>query len=96
MSPLVHVKLLLILSDRVGREELEIESNTIEDLERKIVQKFGDALLEDNLFVNAETGLFHDHMLVLVNGKNIRFLNGLNTELKEGDTIVICPPVAGG
>ncbi|MHC1591493.1 MAG: MoaD family protein [Candidatus Helarchaeales archaeon] len=96
MCARVNVKLLLLLSDKLGKEELEMESDDIEELQRKIVERFKEQLSDDNLFVNKETGLFHDHMLVLINGRNIKFMNGLKTKLNEGDTVVICPPVAGG
>jgi len=33
---------------------------------------------------------------ILVNGKDIRDLKGLMTELRDGDCISIFPPVAGG
>jgi molybdopterin converting factor small subunit len=32
----------------------------------------------------------------MVNGRDITFLNGLKTILKDGDEILIIPPVAGG
>jgi len=33
---------------------------------------------------------------VLKNGRNIHFLNGLETPLSEGDVIALFPPAAGG
>ncbi|PWI48258.1 molybdopterin synthase sulfur carrier subunit [Candidatus Heimdallarchaeota archaeon B3_Heim] len=35
-------------------------------------------------------------VVILINGRNMSIFNGLNTPLKEGDTIAIFPPVAGG
>lgn len=35
-------------------------------------------------------------IIVLVNGRNVRFLDGLRTPLKEEDEVAIFPPVAGG
>lgn len=37
-----------------------------------------------------------DHISIFVNGDNIRYLRGLDTELKEGDDIHIIPAAAGG
>jgi len=34
--------------------------------------------------------------IVLVNGRNARLLNGLETELADGDVVDIFPPAAGG
>jgi molybdopterin synthase sulfur carrier subunit len=44
-------------------------------------------------------GQFNDsrsNSLVLVNGREISVLNGLETELKDGDEIVFVPVVHGG
>lgn len=38
------------------------------------------------------TGLVH----VLVHGRNIDWLNGLDTIIKESDQVVLLPPSAGG
>jgi molybdopterin converting factor small subunit len=38
----------------------------------------------------------HGFLSFLVNGKNINVLQGFDTELKQGDTVAILPPVGGG
>jgi sulfur-carrier protein len=46
--------------------------------------------------------IFNEHanlrpeITILKNGRNILFLNGLETELNAGDTVAIFPPVHGG
>lgn len=35
-------------------------------------------------------------LTILVNGRNINVLDGPETQLKDGDTVVFLPPVAGG
>jgi molybdopterin synthase sulfur carrier subunit len=35
-------------------------------------------------------------VIILVNGKDVRDLQGLDTPLKPDDTIVLFPPLAGG
>jgi len=37
-----------------------------------------------------------ERTIVLVNGRNVRFLQGLDTPLKDSDTVQIFPVVAGG
>lgn len=37
-----------------------------------------------------------DHINLYVNGDNIRYIGGLETELKEGDTINVIPAAAAG
>lgn len=36
------------------------------------------------------------YVAILKNGKHIHDLNGLETKLEDGDTIVMFPPVGGG
>jgi sulfur-carrier protein len=35
-------------------------------------------------------------LVILINGRNIGKLSGLNTVLKEGDQVTLFPPAAGG
>jgi molybdopterin synthase sulfur carrier subunit len=43
-----------------------------------------------------ETGEIRRFVNVYVNGEDVRFLDGLGTELKQGDEVSIVPAVAGG
>jgi molybdopterin synthase sulfur carrier subunit len=75
-----------------GAAEVEAEGKTvrelIEDLERRyagIKARLCDESGEVRRFVN-----------IFVNDEDIRFLQGLDTELKEGDEVSIIPAIAGG
>ncbi|MBE3604090.1 MoaD/ThiS family protein [bacterium] len=62
--------------------------NVIEDLERRhpgIRERLLDDSGELRRFVN-----------VYLNGDDIRFLNQLNSKVKDGDDISIVPAIAGG
>ena len=41
-------------------------------------------------------GQLQRHVSLFINGRDIRYLNGLDTELKEGEVLDVFPPVAGG
>lgn len=43
-----------------------------------------------------ETGLADGYINILLNGRNIRFLDGLRTRLPAGATVAFLPPVGGG
>ena len=44
----------------------------------------------------ASPGTIRDFVNILKNGRNVHFLNGLDTPLDEGDVIALFPPIAGG
>ena len=78
------------LRESAVEERLVGATGTIEDLwtelEREaphFVEKLRDGIAQ---------GFLH----VLVNGRNIVFLNGSETRLSEGDTVAILPPIGGG
>ena len=43
-----------------------------------------------------EIGLAKGYLNVLVNGRNVRFLNHMDTLLEDNDVVAILPPVGGG
>ena len=43
-----------------------------------------------------ETGAVREHINIFVNSTHMRDLEGLDTELGSGDTIIILPAVSGG
>ena len=47
-------------------------------------------------FFTPEGNALGERVIVMVNGRRAEFLNGLDTALRETDTILIFPVVAGG
>ncbi|MDO9534903.1 MAG: MoaD family protein [Bacillota bacterium] len=78
-----------------GKHEIALTSGSdLNNLLDILVEKYGPALFE-RLYINNGRELRKD-LRLLVNGQDIVFLNGLNTELKEGDRFSIIPPLMGG
>lgn len=46
--------------------------------------------------VFTETGELKKYVNILKNGRNIHFLDGMETVIEDGDIIALFPPVAGG
>ena len=43
-----------------------------------------------------DNGKLKPQIIVMKNGRHIQHLKGLDTELNEGDTVSVFPPIAGG
>ncbi len=93
----VRVRLFTILRELAGKGDIALEFNvevvTVSDVLRELVRRFGrnfgDYLLN-------QRGKVQDHLQLLVNGRNIELMKGLDTHLEEGDIVAIVPPVGGG
>jgi molybdopterin converting factor small subunit len=68
------------------------EKTTIRTLTKDIAKKAGQSR-EGYL---GEFKIGGTDLAIMVNGKNITLLDGLNTLLKDGDDVVIMPFVVGG
>jgi len=92
----VNVRLLGVfrgLSEK-GRITLKLEQPTV----KKVIQKLAESLSVEakRLLVDPELNDPRPNALILVNGKEISVLNGLETEIKEGDEVTLIPVSHGG
>jgi molybdopterin synthase sulfur carrier subunit len=92
----VDVQFLASIRVIAGEHDIWFEihpGDTVESLIKVLESRFGTA------FKDAVGNPFEDEnpkIRILVNGRDIDFLQGAKTELREGDTVVLIPPVAGG
>ncbi len=89
----VKVKIPTILRRHVdGAAEVEGSIGTVRDLLQDLEGRYpgitGGILTEE--------GGLHRFVNLYVNGEDVRYLGSLETEVKEGDTLVILPAMAGG
>ena len=92
----VEVKFFTSLREITGKkvDEIQLQDTiSVEELLTQLASKYGKKF-EDYLY--NEKGQVRSHLSILVNGKSTNVLQGLDTELKEGDTVAILPPVGGG
>ena len=67
---------------------------TVDSVLKTLSQKYG-APFTDYVY-EGKTGQPKGFLQFLVNGNSTSTLNGLKTELKDGDVLAILPPVGGG
>lgn len=92
----VKISFLSLLKDRIGVEELnmDLEDNaTINDVFFKLFEKFGENI---KTVLVKKTGELNDHVVIMLNEKNIRSLDDLNTKIQNKDEITLLPAIAGG
>lgn len=92
----VSVKLFLTLREIVGKKAIELnlpEHSTVLDLINFMTKKYGGAF---SRCIFDEENKVREYLNFMINGKNVMYLNGFETTLNNGDSIVIIPPVAGG
>ena len=80
-----------------GKREIELlvtEGSTVEDLIQNMTIRWGEAL-SSRLFEPGTHKLF-SHIQIMVNGRAMGFLNGMDTALHDGDEVLLLPPAAGG
>lgn len=91
----IRVKLFGVLYELVGSFKLELNvagKLTIKDLIDLLSQTFNPKISE--VLLNGD-GLRSDY-IIMVNGKAIEWINGLNTSLNDGDEVVMLPSAEGG
>ncbi len=75
-----------------GQGEIEVEASNIREAIEKLEEKFPgfkERLLDEN-------GELRKFVNLYLNDEDIRFLKGIDTDLKDGDVISIVPAIAGG
>ena len=72
----------------------EGEKVTADTVLKKLAQRYGKRFVE--YVYDGKTGEVRGFLQFLINGRSVTALNGLQTELKDGDVLAILPPVSGG
>ncbi|ADL13023.1 ubiquitin-like small modifier protein 1 [Acetohalobium arabaticum] len=88
----MKVKLLATLRDITDCKEVCLEASNINQVIDELIAEYGSAM-ENKLLDDKEV---RESLTILVNGRNILYLDGLETELKTKDVVTIFPRVAGG
>jgi sulfur-carrier protein len=74
-----------------GEAETEVDGGTVGEVLDALFDRYGD--LRERI---CEDGQLRRFVNVYVSGEDIRFQQGLETAINEGDEVTILPAVAGG
>jgi molybdopterin synthase sulfur carrier subunit len=93
----IKVRTILDLKKVIGSGEVTLmipPASTLQDLVGIMVKKWGKKLA--NRICEPDGLRPLPYIRLMVNGRDIAFLNRLETELQEGDEVLMLPPVSGG
>jgi sulfur-carrier protein len=93
----VTIHTILNLKQIIGARQLDVELTDearVKDLLFLMKTRWGEAL-SPHLFVEGTDTLI-PHIRIMVNGRQIEYLDRTETLLREGDEVLILPLVAGG
>ena len=76
-----------------GEKEVIISASTINEALTQLSTKYGESFKETIFDSSGKPKRFMNFYL---NGRNIRFINNLNTPLKSTDVLTILPSIGGG
>jgi MoaD family protein len=87
----VNVRYFLELKKATSKKEesIDVKVPTVESLLKTLVSKYGEEVAK--MIVDEKTKVIGTRVKVLVNGRDIRFLEFLDTQLAEGDTVSVMP-----
>ncbi len=92
-KPTVTVRLFTVLRMLAGEREVQVEALNVKEVIVLLVERFDSKF--QKMLLEKDGSLKH-YFHVLINGRHIRLLDGIQTSLKEGDIIAIFPPLGGG
>ena len=89
----VEVKIPTVLRKHTNNEAvLAANGSTI----RELIDDIASTYPEFREKVLAEGGELHRFINVYANDEDVRYLEGLDTKVQDGDSVAILPAVAGG
>jgi MoaD family protein len=95
----VSVRFFTSLREITGKREEMLEFSdeekvTVDKVLQTLSREYGRSFVD--YVYDTETEEVKGFLQFLINGKSSTSLNGLQTQLKDGDALAILPPVGGG
>lgn len=96
MNKGITIRFVGPLRSILGKGKLTIRHEHVISLREALEKIFEELLHIKWILFDPELGDPRPNVLILVNGKEISVLNGLETMLKDGDEVVFVPVLHGG
>ena len=90
----VKLNLLNIFQLRINKKSIDYEGKTVGDIISQFLKENRDKL--DAELLNNNKQKFNIHVLILLNGRNIKYLKNYKTRLKDEDELYLSYALAGG
>jgi MoaD family protein len=88
----VEVRVTATLQSLVGAKSVQSEGNTVGELLANLDARYPG--FRDQ--ISGEDGQLHRFVNIYLNDEDIRYLDALETAVREGDVVSILPALAGG
>lgn len=92
--PEIKLNLLNIFALKLKKNSVVYEGETVKDIITQFVKEHKDKL--DDGLLNKSGKKLNKTILILVNGRSVEYLDGMNTKLNEGDQVFVSIPLSGG
>ncbi|MFX1562755.1 MAG: ubiquitin-like small modifier protein 1 [Promethearchaeota archaeon] len=89
----ITVRFFTSIRALTGSKEIQIEATSIQELIDLLTARYGEKFRQMLL---EKDGSLKNYFHILVNGRHVRLLKGLQTPLAENDIVAIFPPIGGG
>ncbi len=90
----VKLNLLNIFQLRIDKKYIIYEGKTVRDIISQFLSENKEKL--DNELFDKNKKEFNSQILILLNGRNIKYLKNYKTLLKDGDELYLSYALAGG
>lgn len=90
----VKLNLLNIFQLRIEKKFIIYEGNTVKEIISQFLSENKDKL--DVELFDKSMKKFNSQILILLNGRNIKYLKNYKTRLKDGDELYLSYALAGG
>lgn len=88
----IEVQVTATLRNLVGAKSVEAEGATVGQLLENLDERFPGFRQQ----ISGEDGQLHRFVNLYLNDEDVRYLEDLQTPLKDGDVVSILPALAGG